>query len=141
MPSPKKRSDEKVGRPHTAKDAVPTTDVLDPKRVTIPEPNEAWCSAAVQLWDAMLESPQAVYFTSADWATAYFAMDALSDCVAHGYSAMKLSAVDGMLRRLLLTETDRRQARIEIKRAQADTSAAKAKVAQMDAYRRAAYGA
>jgi hypothetical protein len=55
-------------------------------------------------------------------------------------SAMLLAALQKDMDALLVSEAERRRVRMEIERGAPDDSAERAKVAQMEAYRRAAGG-
>lgn len=83
--------------------------------VTIPEPDPAWHPIARMLWDSMIDSGQADFFQSSDWAYAFSVMDDLSLYKqSTKRSSMMFAALESAFARLLITEADRRRARIEL---------------------------
>ncbi|WP_279106507.1 hypothetical protein [Mobiluncus curtisii] len=88
-----------------------------------PEPDDEWCVAARRIWDSLVSSGQSRFYEPSDWAYAQFAMDEMSRYVKNGKQVGdRLSAIDSMLVRLLLTEGDRRRAGLELSRAVDDAS-------------------
>lgn len=83
--------------------------------VTVPHENKDWHPVAKKLWKGIKTSGQSVWFQNSDWAYAYFCMEEVTRHMNAGkHSAMLLAAVDSMLSKLLVTEGDRRRARIEL---------------------------
>lgn len=67
------------------------------------------------MWEALRVSGQAVYYEDSDWATAELLMVAIDTFVERPTAGM-LTAIDGFCASLLITEGDRRRARLELKR-------------------------
>lgn len=103
--------------------------------VKIPEADPDWHPAALMIWEAMALSGQADYYQQSDWAYAWSLCDDLSYYKERGNrSGQMLASLLSGLDRLLLTEAERRRARIEL---QTPTPVAAApSVAAMDDYRK-----
>lgn len=116
----KKRTDQRLGHRTKAEQKVDKPQATEP--VEIPEPDENWHPIVLRLYDGLRKSPHNVYMTSADWSYAFLAMDSVQEYLhstsSNGRSAMKLSAINDMLKSLLFTESDRRKANIEIQRSE-----------------------
>lgn len=85
------------------------------REVTIPTGDPAWHPVAMRMWDAMKRSGQADFYQDSDWAFAYSLMDDLSYYKSSGKrSGQMLQSIYSAMERLLLTEADRRRARIEL---------------------------
>lgn len=92
--------------------------------VTIPHADPDWHPIARKMWDALKTSGQADFYQNSDWAFAYSLMDDLSmykkpllskDGVEyHKRSGQMLQTIMTSLERLLVTEADRRRARVEL---------------------------
>lgn len=83
--------------------------------VTIPDADPDWHPAALMIWDAMAKSGQADYYQQSDWAYAWSLCDDLSYYKGRGNrSGQMLASLLSGLDRLLLTESERRRARIEL---------------------------
>ena len=83
--------------------------------VKIPEADPEWHVAARMIWDAMAESGQADYYQNSDWAYAWSLCDDISYYKNRGNrSGQMLTSLLSGLDRLLLTEGERRRARIEL---------------------------
>jgi hypothetical protein len=96
---------------------------------------------AVNLYESLRSSGQARYYEPSDWARAQLLVWSLSKMLHTGRpSAMLLAALQKDMDALLVSEAERRRVRMEIERGAPDDSAERAKVAQMEAYRRAAGG-
>jgi hypothetical protein len=94
---------------------------------------------AVDLYEALKESGQARWYEPSDWARARLLVWSLSKMLDSGRpSAMLLAALQKDMDALLVSEAERRRVRMEIERGSVDDSAERAKVAQMEKYRRAA---
>lgn len=113
MPMPKKREDEKLGRPHSAAD--PADKVEFDGEINPPEPNEFWHPVALFAWEEWLKSPVTQFATGTDYAFAWAACEALDSAIQTG-AAMKIQAAESMMRNALFTEQARRAARIEVTR-------------------------
>lgn len=105
------------------------------KPATIPEPDPGWHRVARMLWDAALESGQAEFYESSDYAYLYYVCNSVSKYESSNKpSSMFFAALNQAMTTLLLTEGDRRRVRLEL--ADEDTTEDDAVVAQMDDYRK-----
>ena len=96
---------------------------------------------AVDLYEALKQSGQARWYEPSDWARARLLVWSLSKMLDAGRpSAMLLAALQKDMDALLVSEAERRRVRMEIERGAVDDSAERAKVAQMEKYRRAVSG-
>jgi hypothetical protein len=96
---------------------------------------------AADLYESLKASGQARWYEPSDWARAQLLVWSLSKMLHTGRpSAMLLAALQKDMDALLVSEAERRRVRMEIERGAPDDSAERAKVAQMEAYRRAAGG-
>jgi hypothetical protein len=96
---------------------------------------------AADLYESLKASGQARWYEPSDWARAQLLVWSLSKMLNTGRpSAMLLAALQKDMDALLVSEAERRRVRMEIERGAPDDSAERAKVAQMEAYRRAAGG-
>lgn len=90
--------------------------------VSVPNAGKDWHPIAKKLWQSLKTSGQAQWFQNSDWAYAYFVMEEVTLHMQAGkHSAMRLTAIDSMLSKLLVTEGDRRRARIELTSPEEDT--------------------
>lgn len=123
-----KRPEEKLGRPTTAADATKNFDRIDASdhpAPVIPEPSPEWDTAARQVWDSVVNGPQAqVYGESVDYAYLWIVCAAVDKMATTGYRAGQLAAVHAMLRELGMTEIQRRQAKILIDRTEPEVELA-----------------
>lgn len=100
----------------------------------------------IEMYEAMKQSASIKYFEPTDWAFARLTLYTLNQeliAAAHNgkpVGAMKLTAINQMLSALLLTEGDRRRARLEIERAPAESSGKVLDVTDMLRQRLAAGG-
>ena len=102
------------------KNGVKTVRVKDGV-VKPPSADPEWHQIAKSLWQAVKDSKYTIYYEPSDWLLLYDACDELSAYKnAKQRSAMMRAALNNLLSGLLLTEGDRRRARIEIDR---DTAA------------------
>lgn len=125
-----KRDEERVRR-NIPED--PTVTIKMPGVVSIPDLGDVshlgeTHPLVVEMYDAMRESASVKFFEPTDWAFARLALYTLNqELIAAQHNgkpvgAMKLTAINQMLSALLLTEGDRRRARLEIERAPAESS-------------------
>lgn len=124
-PTAKKRSDERHGHRTEAEQskAIPVTtsdQLADP-----PEANPEWHYSVRQIWDALLISPLRSRSEATDWAQAYFTMDALTNVVESGYAAGKMMNAVSLMNALLLTESARLAANVQITRTVAEVDHSK----------------
>ncbi|WP_219910000.1 hypothetical protein [Rhodococcus sp. OK519] len=97
-----------------------------------------WHPIAAALWEALGESGQAQFYEPSDWAFAFSLMDDLSYYKsAERRSGQMLQSIYSAFERLLVTEGDRRRARVELERADS-APVDDENVAIMDNYRRMA---
>src|SRR5690348_13422300 len=76
-PIPNRDADLARDRSRKGGDHVPTTKGVS-RPATIPDPDPEWHPIAAQLWWALLESGQADFYQSSDWALAFSICDDLS---------------------------------------------------------------
>lgn len=82
---------------------------------TIPDADPNWHPIAARLWDAILESGQADFYESSDYAIAYSIMDDLSLYKSKDFrSGNMLQVIMATLSSLLLTEGERRRVGLEL---------------------------
>ena len=136
MPGPvPKRSDQRRRRNKSDVEVVTTTGA---RTVSVPRMAASWHPIAKRLWKSLKESGQAEFYEPSDWAFAYSLMDDLSHYKnSEKRSAVALQTIYSSFERLLVTEGDRRRARVELERG-GESQSDPAKVAIMDQYRRAA---
>ena len=143
-----KRDEERVRR-NIPED--PTVTVQMHGLVTIPDLGDMshlgeTHPLVVEMYEAMKQSASIKYFEPTDWAFARLTLYTLNQeliAAAHNgkpVGAMKLTAINQMLSALLLTEGDRRRARLEIERAPAESSGKVLDVTDMLRQRLAAGG-
>ncbi len=124
MPALRKRESE-LARPRSRRggDVKPVTKgVLKPTK--IPNADRSWHPIARRFWDSLKTSGQADFFQDSDWAFAYSLCDDLSMFKKpqvnrdgeeyYKRSPEMLKAILSGMERLLVTEADRRKARIEL---------------------------
>lgn len=111
-----KREDEKVRRNKTGEDGIETKNFSMSDPVVIPKAR--FENAEVQgIWDALKISVNVQYFEPTDWAYAIYALTRIDNALAKGEpGAMLMSALDGMLKQLAITESERRRLHIEAHR-------------------------
>ncbi len=95
------------------------------RKVTIPHGDKDWHPIAKKLYDALKTSGQADFFQNSDWAFAYSLCDDLSYYKKSGKrSGQMLQSIMSAMERLLVTEADRRRARIELHEPEDDSTPA-----------------
>lgn len=138
MPSPAKRSDERMG--HRTKDELTVDKVEIGGPVRIPEPDPEWCPIALFAWEAYKASPLNIYYTETDLAYGWMACHAVHEAYKTG-AAMKIQAAESFMRNGLFNEADRRRIKIEVMRKEPETNPDVDKnVADFRARRRASGG-
>jgi hypothetical protein len=119
---PKKRSDEKMGRPHTAQGNPQNVDKIEVEgELRIPEADPSWSPIAVFAWESVLSSPASQWYTETDLVYGWMTCQAIHESFVSG-AAMKIGAADSMMRAALFNEADRRRANIEITRKPAEVN-------------------
>lgn len=104
----------------------------------VPAARSEWHPGAKELWNALKKSDQTYFYQPSDWAYAHSWIGLFSDQLfSEKPSAMMLAAFDSAMSRLLVTEGDRRRARIELEKSRGDTEETErqAGVASMKAFR------
>lgn len=114
-----KRSEE---RRRTNKDVVGVEKVPAGSALPCPPPeaDPTWHPIALQWWDALAESGQAIFYEPSDWAQAYFIAEAMTSCCSVPRGRMSSEMFKGVITAtssLMTTEGERRRLRIELKRA------------------------
>ncbi len=128
-----KRDEERVRR-NVPED--PTVTVKMPGMVEIPDLGDISFMGEIHplvtdMYDSMKESACVKFFEPTDWAYARLTLHTLNAELVSAQQqgrpigAMKTTAINQMLSALLLTEGDRRRARLEIERAPADSGSGK----------------
>lgn len=113
-----KRPEDRLRRNKTGEDGVADTtyvvegEVKPPAGIRFGEP------AVQRIWDALKTSVNKQFYEPTDWAYAVLTLTLWDETLKKGQipGAMLLSALDGMMSKLLMTEADRRRLRIEAKR-------------------------
>ena len=92
----------------------------------VPRPDPLWHPIARMLWDGLVSSGQSDFYQQSDWAFAYSLCEDLSmykkPTIAkdgteyHKRSGQMLQTIYSAMERLLVTEGDRRRARIELQK-------------------------
>ena len=139
MPGPvPKRSDQRRRR---NKEGGEVTRAPSRSSVVAPAPDEGWHPIARGWFTSLSESGQSQFYEASDWATARYVAEAMSRNLHGGrFSAQLFAAVMSGATELLTTEGARRRMRLELQKQAPVDPAAAAKVARMDAYRKAAKG-
>ena len=134
-----KRSDLRRRTNKDSLEGLEKVNVEDLGVVYQPEADEKWHPLAKDLWRSMGESGQSRWYEPTDWAYAAVVMDDLSHYLrTKSRSGMKLSALLTAMGPLLLTEGERRRARLELERNAPEPGGEDPTVAIMEHYRRQA---
>ncbi|MFL1444044.1 phage terminase small subunit [Nocardiopsis protaetiae] len=138
MPGPvPKRSDQRRRRNKPAGGDV--TKAPSRGSPSAPEADPGWHPIARDWFSSLAESGQAQFYEPSDWATARVWAELLSRQLESGRpSAQMIASWSAGATELLTTEGARRRARVELDKVPVVDEAAAAKVARMDAYRKAA---
>lgn len=100
---------------------------------SVPEPDPTWHPIARLLWDATIESGQADFYESSDYAFLFSICDDVSYYKHMGKrSGQMLASIYSAMENLLVTEGARRRVRVELQ----DDVEEDAEVVDMDARRR-----
>jgi hypothetical protein len=116
MPGPVPNRSEDLSRERDANrgDRAPITQG-EARKVTIPNADRDWHPIARRLWNSLKSSGQCDFYQDSDWAYAWHVMEELSLYKKAGKrSSMMFQALDSAMTKLLVTEGDRRRARIEL---------------------------
>lgn len=83
--------------------------------VDIPEMDPEWHPLAKMVYQGMIDSGQADFFQASDWAYAHVVCEELSNYKSQSRrSAQMFASLSSAMTNMLLTEADRRRARIEL---------------------------
>lgn len=152
---PPKRAAER--RRRNRPDGVQVTTAPGAAEVPIPEPDERWHPVAKQWFEALAESGQSRFYEPSDWATAYLLAESISRDLkpqvvgvhpetgkpVRATVPLKGSSLTAYLRgmtALMVTEGDRRRARLELERPSGEEAPQPAGVTALDEYRKALGG-
>lgn len=95
------------------------------RETQVPRAGRDWHPIAKRIWDAAKDSGQADFYQNSDWAYLYSVCDDLSEYKKAGKrSSMMATVIYSALGSLLLTEGERRRARIELMAPTPDTKPA-----------------
>lgn len=125
-PAPKRSTERRRRNKDGRVDVVPVGGV-----VVQPVLEGDHSEVAVRFWHRLGESGQAQFFEPSDWALAELAVLAIDSFVAKP-SAMMLSSINQMLSSLLVSEADRRRARMELEREESEPG----EVTDLDEFKR-----
>jgi hypothetical protein len=125
MPGPVPNRTDDLSRARNANRANRPDVIKGVLREThIPEPDPDWHPIATRIWNGLVNSGQSDFFQDSDWAFLFSVCEDLSaykkplitkDGVEyHKRSGQMLQTIYSALERLLVTEGDRRRARIEL---------------------------
>jgi hypothetical protein len=120
-----KRDEDRVRRNKTGEDGVETKEFVLEGEVKPPAGVRFGEPTVQALWDALKKSVNRQFYEPTDWAYAVIVLGMWDAVLAKGGipGAMLLTALDGMMSRLLVTEADRRRLKIEAKRAPVEKQA------------------
>lgn len=119
MPAPRKRTEELQRPRYRQGKGRDDTTYGELREVDFDEfaPNAEWDEVARMIWEAALSSGQADWYQNSDLALLYVACDELTRYRSSGKpSSMHLAEIMSILSNLLVSEGDRRKARLELQR-------------------------
>ena len=134
MPGPPpNRSDQRrrVNKP----EGVQVTKAPGAETVVPPDADRDWHPVATRWFDSLKTSGQSVFYEDSDWAAAYITAESMSRELSTG-EPINASIFQGWLKAmgsLMVTEGDRRRARLELQRPSAEE--VPADVSELDEYR------
>lgn len=117
---PPKRTDQR--RRRNKPEGVQVTKAKGAHLVTPPAANRQWHPVAKRWFDSLKTSGQSAFYEDSDWATAYLIAESMSRELHTGEppSGASLAAWLKAMGSLLVTEGDRRRARLELERPTAE---------------------
>lgn len=135
MSGPVPNHSDDLARPRERKGGdVQPVSTGERRKVVIPRADKDWHPIARMIWDSMKTSGQTDFYQQSDWAYAYSICDDISfykkpmtakdGTEYHKRSPEMLKALNTAMERLLLTEGDRRRARIELAEPEPETEPA-----------------
>lgn len=114
MPA-RRMSESELARPRARKGKQPEVTLGESVPCKQPRASSEWDAGVKRLWKSMGQSGQAGFYQASDWEFARVALDELNRLRSDSRpSAEALKGVFTALGQLMLTETDRRKARIEL---------------------------
>lgn len=121
MPGPvPNRTDQR--RRTNKPEGVQVTKAAGAPVVVPPAADQAWHQVASRWFDSLKTSGQSAFYEDSDWATAYITAESMSRELATG-EPVNASIFQGWLKAmgsLMVTEGDRRRARLELERPSAE---------------------
>lgn len=116
MPGPIPEREDNLARPRERKGSDIMSVTKGTLRETkIPRVSDDWHPIAKRVWEGAKTSGQADYYQNSDWAMLYSLCDDLSYYKKSGKrSSQMLASIMAGLTTLMLTEGDRRKARLEL---------------------------
>lgn len=131
-PVPNRSDDLSRDRDSNRSERAPITKGMS-RAASVPEPDPEWHPIARMIWDSAIESGQADFYESSDYAFLFSICDDMSEYKRSAKrSAMMFAALNQAFETLLITEGARRRARIELQ----DDVQEEAEVVDMDERRR-----
>lgn len=144
-----KRSDQRRRR---NKPEVPVTHAEGSADIEVPKANSKWHPVAKRWFESLAQSGQSAFYQASDWATAYVIAEDLSRELkpqvvgtteegepVYAHVPLKGASVSAFLKAcsvLLVTEGDRRRARLELERERLKPGGEAEEVASLDDFRR-----
>ena len=83
-------------------------------KVTVPHADKDWHPVAQRLYKSLKSSGQSRFYQDSDWAYAYMLCDDITHYMSGRRGAQMAATIYGAMSSLLITEADRRRARIEL---------------------------
>lgn len=121
MPGPiPERSDRR--RRTNIPEGVQVTQAAGAEVVVPPDADETWHAVATRWFDSLKTSGQSAFYEDSDWATAYLIAESMSRELHTGEppTGAALAAWLKAMASLMVTEGDRRRARLELERPSAE---------------------
>ena len=126
----RKRDDQRRNRVTKPADEI----YVDAEPFAQPPPREDWSDSVKEWYVSLSESGQAAYYEASDWAQAMIAGDILQTWyeLPKGRGAELMKTWEGICTKLMVTEGDRRRARLEVHRKKADEGPDQGEAAVID---------
>ncbi|WP_313546443.1 hypothetical protein [Corynebacterium sp.] len=126
-----KREDDRVR--WAKSDGPATAKIAGASKVVPPAEDKSWHISAKRWYRSLKKSGQKVFYEPSDWAYAQLCADLLSsEMKREKPRAVMISQILSMMDSLLTSEGARRRVRIELMRAEQETSGAEAEVVSLD---------
>lgn len=153
-PPPKRQAER---RRRNKPDGIQVTTAPGAAEVVVPEPDESWHPVARRWYESLADSGQSRFYEPSDWATAYLLAESISRDLkpqvvgihpetgrpvraAIPLKGASLAAYLRAMTALMVTEGDRRRARLELERPDGGEQETPAGVTALDEYRKALGG-